>query len=285
MKLAGRRVLVTGGAQGMGLLIARGAAARGAQVAIWDLNEKALPDARSQIAAARRSEDQTVAADAVDVGDSNAVSGAAERLKASFGEVDVLVNNAGVVSGKRLVDLSPEEVQRTLRVNTAALFWTTGAFLPSMIDRGGGHIVTMASAAGLVGVPGLSDYCASKFGAVGFHESLRSELRLTAPGVRTSLICPFFVDTGMFAGVRTRFPFLLPILEPSRVADAAVRAIEKDRAMVVLPWFVHSLKLLRLLPARWLDPIAAFFGIHAAMDTFSGRPESPVRGVGDSVPK
>ena len=272
MKLAGSRVLVTGGAQGMGLLIARGAAARGAQVAIWDLNGKALPDAASRIAAARRSEDQVVAADAVDVGDPNAVSGAAERLKASFGEVDVLVNNAGVVSGKRLVDLSPEEVQRTLRVNTAALFWTTGAFLPSMIDRGRGHIVTMASAGGLVGVPGLSDYCASKFGAVGFHESLRSELRRTGPSVRTSLICPFFVDTGMFAGVQTRFRFLLPILEPSRVAEAAVRAIERDRAMVVLPWFVHSLKLLRLLPAGWLDPIAAFFGIHAAMDTFSGRP-------------
>ena len=285
MKLAGRRVLVTGGAQGMGLLIACGAAERGAHVAIWDLNEKALPDAASRISAARRSDDQIVASDAVDVGDPVAVSGAAERLRASFGEMDVLVNNAGVVSGKRLVDLSPEEVLRTLRVNTAALFWTTGAFLPSMIERGEGHIVTMASAGGLIGVPGLSDYCASKFGAVGFHESLRNELRRTAPGVRTSLICPFFVDTGMFAGVRTRFPFLLPILEPSRVAKAAVRAIEKDRAMVVLPWFINSLKLLRLLPAGWLDPVAAFFGIHSAMDTFSGRQESPVRGAGDSVPK
>ncbi len=274
MKLAGRRLLVTGAAQGMGLLIARGAAARGAHVAIWDLNGRALPDAVSRIAATRRNENQIVVSDAVDVGDPDAVSGAAERLRASFGEVDVLVNNAGVVSGKRLVDLSPEEVLRTLRVNTAALFWTTGAFLPSMIERGEGHFVTMASAAGLIGVPGLSDYCASKFGAVGFHESLRSELRRTAPGVRSSLICPFFVDTGMFAGVRTRFPFLLPILQPSRVAEAAVRAIEKDRAMVVLPWFVHSLKLLRLLPAGWLDPIAAFFGIHAAMDTFSGRPRT-----------
>ena len=272
MKLAGRRVLVTGGAQGMGLLIACGAAARGAHVAIWDLNGEALPDAASRMAAACRSEDQIVVSDAVDVGDPVAVSAAAERLKSSFGALDVLVNNAGVVSGKRLVDLSPEEVQRTLRVNTAALFWTAGAFLPSMIDNEDGHIVTMASAGGLVGVPGLSDYCASKFGAVGFHETLRSELRRTAPGVRTSLICPFFVDTGMFAGVRTRFPFLLPILAPSRVAEAVLRAIEKDRAMVVLPWFVHSLKLLRLLPAAWLDPIAAFFGIHGAMDTFSGRP-------------
>ena len=79
----------------------------------------------------------------------------------------------------------------------------------------------------------------------------------------------------MFAGVRTRFPRLLPILDPEEVAAAVVRAIERDRAMVVLPRFVHSLKLLRLLPASWLDPIAAFFGIHAVMETFSGRPRSP----------
>ena len=274
MKLAGRRVLVTGGAQGMGLLIARGAAARGAHVGIWDVNDRALPDAAAQIAAGRAGADQLVVSDVVDVGDPDAVLEAAERLAASFGRVDVLINNAGVVSGKRLTDLSPEEVQRTLRVNTAALFWTSRAFLPAMIEAGDGHVVTMASAGGLVGVSGLSDYCASKFGAVGFHESLRAELRRTAPGVGTSLICPFFVGTGMFAGVRTRFPFLLPILEPERVAAAVIRAVEKNRAVVVLPWFVHSLKLLRLLPARWLDPIASFFGIHVAMDTFSGRPKS-----------
>ena len=274
MKLAGRRVLVTGGAQGMGLLVAREASARGAHVALWDLNAKALPEAAEQVAASRRSKDQLVVADAVDVGDPEAVFAAAGRLGSSFGHVEVLVNNAGVVSGKRLLELSPEDVQRTLRVNTAAPFWIVQAFLPSMTERAAGHIVTMASAAGLVGVPGLSDYCASKFGAVGFHESLRAELRRTVPGVRTSLICPFFVDTGMFAGVRTRFPFLLPILRPERVAAAVVRAIEKDRAMVVLPWFVHSLKLLRLLPAGWFDPIAAFFGIHGAMDTFTGRTRS-----------
>ena len=272
MKLAGRRVLVTGGAQGMGLLVACGAAARGAHVALWDRNDRALPDAAERVRAARRGGETLVIPDAVDVGDSDAVTEAAERLAAPFGRVDVLVNNAGVVSGKRLLDLSPADVQRTLRVNTAALFWTARAVLPGMIEAGGGHIVTMASAGGLIGVSGLSDYCASKFGAVGFHESLRAELRRTAPGIGTSLIAPFFVRTGMFAGVRTRFPFLLPILDPAKVATATIRAVEKNRAVVVLPWFVHSLKLLRLLPAGWLDPIASFFGIHAAMDTFSGRP-------------
>lgn len=274
MKLEGRRVLVTGGAQGMGLLVACDAAARGAHVAIWDVNRAALPDAAARIAAARPRENQLVVSEAVDVGDPDAVAKAAERLAATFGSVDVLINNAGVVSGKRLTELSPEEVQRTLRINTAALFWTTQAVLPAMVEAGAGHVVTMASAGGLIGTCGLSDYCASKFGAVGFHESLRAELRRTAPGVGTSLICPFFVGTGMFAGVRTRFPFLLPILEPERVAAAVVNAVERNRAVVVLPWFVHSLKLLRLLPARWLDPITSFFGIHVAMDTFSGRPKS-----------
>ena len=265
-------MLVTGGAQGMGLLIAAGAAARGAHVAIWDRNAEALPGAVSRIGAARRGADQRVAPDTVDVADPGGVREAAGRLGATFGKVDILVNNAGVVSGKRLLELSDEEVERTLRVNTAALFWTSRSFLPAMVAAGEGHIVTMASAAGLIGVAGLSDYCASKFGAFGFHESLRAELRRTAPGVGTSLICPFFVGTGMFAGVRTRFPRLLPILQPEAVAAAVLGAVERNRAVVVLPWFVHSLKLLRLLPARWLDPIASFFGIHTAMDTFAGRP-------------
>ncbi len=263
MKLEGRGVLVTGGARGMGLRIARLMRERGARVAIWDIH----PDA---LAAARQELGDAVFADAVDVGDPEAVDASAARIPFP---VDALVNNAGVVSGKRFAELTPEEVRRTLRVNLEALFWTTRAFLPGMAERGRGHLVTMASAGGLVGVPALSDYCASKFGAVGFHESIRAEIRLAAPGVGTTLVCPFFVNTGMFAGVRTRFPFLLPILDPQTVAAATVRAVERNRAMVVLPRFVHSLKLLRLLPPAWLDPIAAFFGIHASMRTFTGRPQ------------
>lgn len=270
MNLRGSRILVTGGARGMGLAIAKGAAARGASVVLWDRDAEALRAAEAEVAGV-----EPVVGQAVDVADRGAVDAAAARLVSERGPMDILVNNAGVVSGKRFSDLAPEEVERTLAVNAASLFWTTRAFLPAMIRRGRGRIVTMASAGGLVGVPGLSDYCASKFAAVGFHESLRAELRREAPGVGATLVCPFFVNTGMFAGVRTRFPRLLPILDPETVAEAALRAVERDRAMVVRPRFVHSLKLLRLLPAGWLDPIAAFFGIHAAMDTFAGRAADP----------
>ena len=270
MNLRGSRILVTGGARGMGLAIAKGAAARGASVVLWDRDAEALRAAEAEVAGV-----EPVVGQAVDVAERGAVDAAAARLVSERGPVDILVNNAGVVSGKRFSDLAPEEVERTLAVNAASLFWTTRAFLPAMIRRGRGRIVTMASAGGLVGVPGLSDYCASKFAAVGFHESLRAELRREAPGVGATLVCPFFVNTGMFAGVRTRFPRLLPILEPKTVAEAALRAVERDRALVIRPRFVHSLKLLRLLPAGWLDPIAAFFGIHAAMDTFAGRAADP----------
>ena len=272
MNLRGSRILVTGGARGMGLAIAKGAAARGALAVLWDRDAEALRAAEAEVAGAGA---EPAFGQAVDVADREAVDAAAARLTTERGPVDILVNNAGVVSGKRFTDLSPEEVERTLAVNAASLFWTTRAFLPAMIRRGRGRIVTMASAGGLIGVPGLSDYCASKFAAVGFHESLRAELRRAAPGVGATLVCPFFVNTGMFAGVRTRFPRLLPILEPEAVAEAALRAVERGRALVVRPRFVHSLKLLRLLPAGWLDPIAAFFGIHAAMDTFAGRPAGP----------
>ncbi len=264
-------MLVTGGARGMGLEVARLAVERGAHIALWDIDLAALEAAQRTLRKAVGGEARDIATDAVDVGDRAAVQEAARTLESGFGPIDILVNNAGVVSGKRLLELAPEQVERTFRVNAAALFWTTQAFLPGMTERGRGHLVTLASAAGLIGGPGMADYSASKFAAVGYHESLRAELRREAPGIGTTLVCPFFVDTGMFAGVRTRFPFLLPILRPEKVAAKVIRAIEKRRQVVILPWFVHSLKLIRLLPSSWLDPISSFFGIHAAMDTFVGR--------------
>ena len=98
-----------------------------------------------------------------------------------------------------------------------------------MIQRNRGHIVTIASASGLIGVARLADYASSKWAAVGFDESLRAELSKVAPGVMTTVVCPFYINTGMFRGVRSRFPFLLPILEEDDVARRVVHAIQTDR--------------------------------------------------------
>src|SRR3989338_7818246 len=106
-----------------------------------------------------------------------------------------------------------------------------------MLARNHGHVVTVASAAGLNGVAGLVDYCASKFGAVGLDESLRAELaRLGKTGVHTTCVIPYYINTGLFTGVRTRFSWLLPILEPDYVARRIVRAVKNDEPWLAMPW-------------------------------------------------
>lgn len=134
----------------------------------------------------------------------------ARETEERIGPVDILVNNAGVVPGSPFFDTPDEKILKTMQVNVHANFWTVKAFLPGMIARGRGHLVTISSAAGIIGVMGLADYSAGKFAVFGFHEALRMELRRLKSAVATTVVCPFFIDTGMFAGVRTRFLRLLP---------------------------------------------------------------------------
>ena len=200
----------------MGKMLAEQLAARGARIILWDVNTRAL----SEVVAEMHRRGHTDARGyACDVGDVHAVNETAAKIASEVGPVDILVNNAGVVSGARFLELTPEKIERTFRVNTLSLFWTTRAFLPGMIERRRGHIVNIASASGLMGVAKLADYSASKWAAIGFDESLRAELRKLAPAVRTTVVCPYYVDTGMFHGVRTRFSFLLPILQPDDGGD------------------------------------------------------------------
>ncbi len=195
----------------------------------------------------------------------------ADEVRAAAGDVDVLVNNAGIVSGKPLLDLPDEQIERTFAVNTLALYWTTKAFLPAMKERGSGHLVTVASAAGLIGTARETDYAASKFAAVGFNESLRQELRRGSPGVKTTVICPFYIDTGMFQGVKTRFPLLLPVLKEQEVADRVLKAVRRNEPLVQMPLMVSTLPMMRMLPVWAFDQLADFFGLNNAMDAFTGR--------------
>jgi all-trans-retinol dehydrogenase (NAD+) len=265
--LRGRNVLVTGAASGIGRLMAEKMAADGARLVLWDVDRARLEDTRAAFAA----RGWEVAAYACDLTDRSAIAATAGRVLAERGPVDVLVNNAGVVSGKTLLAASDTDIQRTFDVNTLALFWTTRAFLPAMMERDRGHVVTIASAAGIVGTSRLTDYCASKHAAVGFDESLRLELRRLGSHVRTTVVCPFYISTGMFTGVKTRFPLVLPILEPEYAAERIVRAIRKGRRRVVLPRFVYATWLARVLPLPVFDAIMEFFGVNKSMDEFTGR--------------
>ncbi|GAB1482653.1 3-ketoacyl-ACP reductase [Treponema sp.] len=259
--------LVTGGASGIGRLVALGLAEKGARVAIWDLNEAAL----RSLEAEARSRGLVIKGYLCDVSNRAQVYERATELTADMGPLDILINNAGVVSGSKFLETSDEKIEKTMQVNTLSLFWTAKAFLPAMIERDQGHLVTISSAAGIVGVTGLADYSASKFAAFGFDEAIRMELRRIKSAVRTTVVCPFFIDTGMFEGVQTRFPLLLPIMKQEKAAKRIIKALLKNNRRLIMPPFVYSVYLLRLLPVPLFDFASDFFGVNRTMDHFRGR--------------
>jgi all-trans-retinol dehydrogenase (NAD+) len=266
-ELVGKNVLITGAASGIGRLMAIRIAARGARLILWDLSTQRLDGLRAELAA----QGAAVQIYGCDLAQREAIQATAALVLQDCGPVDVLINNAGIVNGKSLLDSSDDEIERTLRVNTLAPISTTRAFLPGMLARGAGHVVNIASAAGLAGVPRLADYSASKFAVVGFDESLRLELRRLRSKVVTTIVCPYYIDTGMFHGVKSRFPWLLPVLKEEYVAQRIVAAIRRDQRRLLMPLMVYTIPPLRLLPVAAFDWLASFLGVNASMDEFKGR--------------
>jgi all-trans-retinol dehydrogenase (NAD+) len=267
-KLKGRICLVTGAASGIGRLLSLELADRGAHLVLWDVDADRLDAVVGEVRARRGGKAWGFRCD---VTDRAMVERIADQVRAEVGDPIVVVNNAGIVSGRWLVDLAPEQIERTFAVNVLALYWVTKAFLPTMIAHGEGHVVTVASAAGLVGVAKQTDYSASKHAAVGFDESLRMELRRMGSLVRTTVVCPYYIDTGMFEGVKTKRPFLLPILKQDKVASKIACAIESDRRTVILPPFIRLLPITRALPVPLFDRLMDLFGVNQSMDEFVGR--------------
>lgn len=267
--VAQKVVLITGAGSGLGKNLAARFASRGACVVLWDVNEKAVEQAGHMIA----NNGGRVWTYSCDVTDRKQVYATAERVKADVGAVDILVNNAGIVSGDWIEQISEAKVERTFAVNVISHFWTIKAFLPDMIQRNSGHVVTIASAAGLGGTAKLTDYCASKYAAVGLDESLRREMsRRGFSGVKTTCVCPFYINTGMFDGVKTRFSWLLPILSENYASRKIEEAILTEQAQLIMPRLLYLNNLLRfVLPVPVLDSVTNFLGINDSMDDFKGR--------------
>ncbi|CAI2305895.1 unnamed protein product [Caenorhabditis sp. 36 PRJEB53466] len=208
----------------------------------------------------------------VDLSEFKQINETAELVKSEVGKVDILVNNAGIVTGKKLLECPDELMVKTVAVNTNALFFTAKNFLPAMLESNQGHIVTIASMAGKCGVAGLVDYCASKHGAVGFHDSLTSELYALKKEVKTTVVCPIYINTGMFDGAETKWPTLLPIMEPEYVVECIMEAVLTDRTFLAIPKFNYIfIALAGLLPTEVINLYGDYFGITHSMDHFKGR--------------
>lgn len=243
--LEGKVVLVTGGAGGVGQELAIRLAREGAKVVIWDVNEKALEKVKSKI----EEEGHKIFAYTVDVTERQIVYKYADILKADLGPVDILINNAGIVCGQTLLEIPDYMIEKTYKVNILAHYWTTKAFLPYMLKKGTGHIVTVGSLTGLLGTYKCTDYSASKFATVGFHESLLTELKTHGHDkINMTLICPYFINTGMFDGCKPRN---LDMLEPRDVAKRIITAIKREEVFVTMPSAMrYILPLKSFIPAK-----------------------------------
>jgi all-trans-retinol dehydrogenase (NAD+) len=272
-EIAGKNVIVTGGARGMGRLMAMKMARLGGRVVVYDVAAQALEALVDEIGAAGWEAHGYVC----DVSDRREVYRVAAEVKSKMGPVHIIVNNAGIISGQRLLDIPDERIEAVFGVNVLALYWVTKAFLPEMIERNSGHIITMASAAGLLGVNRQTDYSASKHAAIGFTDSLRVELKSCGyTGIKTTIVEPFYTDTGMMEGVKTRFPRLLPILKQEEVADRVIRAVLQDQQEIRMPFMLNLVPVFRVLPVALFDRLADFFGVHESMEGFVGRSEAGI---------
>ena len=204
-----------------------------------------------------------------DVSSLESVQRAASTVRKHLGRPSILINNAGIVSGDFITEIPIEKIERSFKVNAIAHFYTIKEFLPDMIEADEGHVVTIASLAGIAGSAKMTDYCASKFAAVGLTEALRNELRTRKSKVRTTCINPYYIDTGMFQGVKSRF---IPILKEEYAGKRIVNAIRNDDESVSLPAIGDSIYFFRaFLSVRNFDWVADLLGMNRCMEHFVGR--------------
>lgn len=249
-------VLITGAAHGIGLSLAKLYDKIGAQVLIVDVNQSHLQDAQQKLP-----HQHCFTCDVSDIAQVHILS---EKILGQFGAPDILINNAGIVEKSNFLDCEDAVLERTLRVNVLSHFWMLKAFLPAMIKRQTGHICEIASAAGLLGVPGMVAYCASKHAVMGLADSLRMELEEMADvHIPVTVVCPSFVNTGMFAGVRP--PRFTPLLDQEQIARLVFQAIDRKQERLLAPFMVKLLPLMKLLPNRLFRVVAKFFHVHHAM--------------------
>ncbi|KAM9143660.1 estradiol 17-beta-dehydrogenase 11-like isoform 2-T2 [Pangshura tecta] len=209
--VSGELVLITGAGHGIGRATAYEFANRQSRLVLWDIN----------------------------------------KVKKDIGDVTILVNNAGVIIAADLLSTQDHQIQQMFEVNILAHYWTAKAFLPAMMKNNHGHIVTVASAAGHFATSLMVTYSSSKFAAVGFHKALTQELSaLGNDGIKTSCLCPVFVNTGFVKNPSIRF---MKVLEPEKVANKLLEGILTNQKMIFVPSFLKiRLILEKILPEHAL---------------------------------
>jgi NAD(P)-dependent dehydrogenase (short-subunit alcohol dehydrogenase family) len=250
--ISGRTVAITGGARGLGLATAKALAARGARVAIGDLD-----GGLASVEAAALPGPGPHAGFALDVTDAESF----DRFlieAAELGPLDVLINNAGIMAVRAFTEEDPIVTRRQVEINLLGVTTGTRLALDRMLPRGSGHIVNVSSAAGRVAVPGEAVYTATKHAVVGFGEALRVELK--GKGIEVSTIMPSLAATELASGMQP--PRFVPMVKPEQVADAIAKTLEHPKLEVIVPaWTTPLIRITLAMPPNVRDKIRSFFRI------------------------
>jgi short-subunit dehydrogenase len=272
-QVAGKTVLITGAGMGMGKRHAERAVERGARrIVLWDINHEAMEETAEPLRRSGAKVDTYV----VDVSSVEQIEEAAASVLRDVGPVEVLFNNAGIVTPGDFMRHSAQDIERTIRVNTLGVMHVARTLLPAMVQTPAAHIVNIASASALLPLPYGSVYAASKWAAYCWSESLRIELEDMHPTVKVTTVCPSFVATGMFEGATA--PRTTRFLTTDEIVDAIWKGLERNKAVVVAPPMANI-----VLPLRAFLPLSVFdflarkvFLSYSAMKTLKGREVSPM---------
>ncbi|RAI83844.1 SDR family oxidoreductase [Algoriphagus yeomjeoni] len=263
--LAGKIVLITGGASGIGKIMVRLMLERKAKVIIWDISQAGID---STIAGFTHL--GVVVGFQVDVSNLQEIQQTAIKVKNDVGVVDVVINNAGIVVGKYFHEHSPVDITKTMEINSTAPMLVSSEFLGDMIAQNSGHICNIGSSGGLISNPKMSVYAASKWALIGWSDSLRLEMKQLNKNINITTIMPYYINTGMFDGVQSK----IPILEPEAASLTIVKAIENNVRMLTLPGYIYRLTRIGqgILSINAFDWFAgSVMGIYKTMEHFVGR--------------
>ncbi len=267
MDFKNKTVLITGGCSGIGKIMGRKSLERGcSKLIIWDINEVGLLQTKEEFSKIGGE----ISTYKVDISNLDEIKITAQRVRTEVGTVDVLINNAGIVVGKYFHEHTHDQIEKSMHINANAPMHITLEFLRDMIRQNLGAVCNIASSAGLISNPKMSVYAASKWSVIGWGDSVRLEMEQLKKNISVTTIMPFFINTGMFDGVKSK---VLPILEPEKTSERIIKAIENETKMLAMPlpyWFIRF--------SQGISPIPIFdwvmdnvFGIYDTMKEFTGR--------------
>jgi len=256
--IGGDVVLVTGAGHGIGKELALQMSRLGAIVLCVDKNMETNRSTAAEI----RSEGGQSWVYQCDVSNREDVKTMAMKVRKEVGDVNILVNNAGIMITKQFLEQTDSEVESTINVNLMGQVWVLREFLPAMIEMNRGSIIFMCGLPGHAGAPNMVPYSASKFAIRGMMEALYIELRQTYPGnlIHLMLVSPFIVETGMVKRPRIRFQSIMGIVDVSTAATSIINSMRRRAAIVFLPDILYYVSnFVRMLPAKVQLLLTDFF--------------------------